>query len=86
MGFRREEVARFSFIMALPLVFGATILELKNVLQNDINWLMMGIGVFVAFISGYAAIKWLMRLLIVGKFSVFSYYCVIIGFIVLTFG
>lgn len=86
LGFRKEEVARFSFIMALPVVFGATLLEFKDVIGTSIDWSLVSIGVLASFISGIIAIKWLLRLLIKGKFSVFSYYCVIIGFIALTFG
>jgi undecaprenyl-diphosphatase len=86
LGIDKEKVARFSFILALPLVFGATILETKNIIGvSAIDWRPILLGTIIAFITGYYAIKWILYSLLKGKFYIFSYYCVLLGFIVLTF-
>ncbi len=87
-GINREKSAKFSFILSIPAVLGATILKTKDLLeaspaQNEILHLI--IGAIVAFISGYFAIIWLLDLVKKGKLEWFGYYCIIIaifGFLV----
>ncbi|MEA1986906.1 MAG: undecaprenyl-diphosphate phosphatase [Candidatus Marinimicrobia bacterium] len=86
LGMDKKKVARFSFILALPLVFGATILETKNIIgATAIDWRPILIGTVIAFITGFYAIKWILYSLLKGKFYIFSYYCVLVGFFVLAF-
>ena len=83
-GIDKEKVAKFSFILALPLVFGATLLETKNLIGvSAIDWRPILLGTIIAFITGYYAIKWILYSLLKGKFYIFSYYCIILGFLVL---
>jgi len=86
LGIDKKKVARFSFILALPLVFGATLLETKNLVGvSVIDWKLILFGIVIAFITGYYAIKWILYSLLKGKFYIFSYYCVILGFLILAF-
>lgn len=81
-GLNRETAVRFSFLLALPAIAGATVLEL-------FNWLMLGswpenyavymIGAIVSFITGILAIRTFIRLLAGGKFYYFAYYCWLAG-------
>ncbi|HHM01704.1 MAG TPA: undecaprenyl-diphosphatase UppP [Caldithrix abyssi] len=78
MGIDRDKVARFSFIMSLPAVFGAALLKLRDIMGtelSDAQVLNYIIGTLVAFISGYYAIKWLLDIVKKGKLQWFGYYC-----------
>lgn len=81
-GLNRPLAARFSFLLSIPAVFGATLLELKDIAGLSLK----GIGIFTiilgvvsAFISGYFAIKVFMDMIQRKKISVFSYYCFAVG-------
>ena len=78
LGIRQEQAARFSFIMVLPLILAATALEFKDLLAVGLNAdevLILGIGLVVSFLVGYLSLKWLLKLLSVGKFHAFAWYC-----------
>jgi undecaprenyl-diphosphatase len=78
-GIDGEQAARFSLLLSLPAIFGATILELKDVGSIDIPITPIIIGVLVAFVVGYISINLLVKILKRGHFSVFAYYCWAIG-------
>ena len=84
LGVKQEEAARFSFIMVLPLIVAATLLEVKDLLSVGITadqGMILGIGLVVSFIVGYISLKWLLKLLRQGKFHLFAWYCFTIGII-----
>jgi len=83
LGIAKEKAARFSFIMALPLVFGATLLEGLTAEWGTVDILPILLGTALAFVSGYAAIKWLLALLVRGKFHHFAWYCLLLGTVTL---
>lgn len=83
-GIEKESAVKFSFILSLPAVFGAFLFEIKDIFTiglGDINILACLLGIISAAISGYFAIKLLMKLLIGDRLHYFSYYCWIIGFL-----
>ncbi len=87
-GVSREYSAKFSFLLALPAIFGATILETKNLYINQPTpetILILFTGTILAAISGYVAIKLVLGILQKKKFSWFSYYCFIAGILGLLF-
>ena len=78
----RERVARFSFLMSLPVIFGATLLKFKDLLEAppasaETSGLIA--GTITAFISGYFAIIWLLDIVKKGKLQIFGYYCLVIA-------
>ncbi|NQV16718.1 undecaprenyl-diphosphatase UppP [bacterium] len=78
LGVKQDQAARFSFIMVLPLIVAATLLEFKDLLEVGISsaeWLILGIGLIVSFIIGFISLKWLLQLLKQGKFHYFAWYC-----------
>ncbi len=89
--FRRVEpgkAAEFSFLLSLPAVLGASILKLKDVLNHSDAGLDLKIylfGAFTAFVVGYLAIKFLLKIIKKGKFQYFGYYCFAVGFLFLIF-
>lgn len=78
-GIDGEQSARFSLLLSLPAVFGATIVELKDIDSLNVPIIAVIIGSLVAFIVGYISISFLVRVLRRGHFSVFAYYCWAIG-------
>jgi undecaprenyl-diphosphatase len=75
-GFRREEAARFSFLLSIPVVAGATVLEGKNLLTGpaDYDLSMVAVGFFASMITGILAIKFLLRFLKRHTMNVFVVY------------
>ena len=84
VGFDRKFAVRYSFLMSLPAVLGATLLELKDVLGGEAA-LEAGIlpkyllGMVIAGVVGYFSIRLVNLLADKGKFGAFAYYCWIVG-------
>lgn len=83
LGMDRKEAARFSFLLSIPAILGASVLEVKDIvlssqLSADII-LPYAIGILCAAISGYFAIKLLLGILTKGKLYYFSIYCWLLG-------
>ena len=87
LGIPRKEAARFSFLLAVPAILGATILETGELLSGtvELRWSILLAGLVAAFIVGYGAILLILRLLQRGKFAWFSVYCFCLGIVVLLY-
>jgi undecaprenyl-diphosphatase len=85
LGISREEAARFSFLMALPVIFGATALELLDLYKDGIgqgasvSWKSYALGAAAAFTSGWVACQWMIRFVKRTKMHTFAVYCLIVG-------
>ena len=81
-GIPREEAARFSFLLAIPAILGATLLKTKELIASPPQLseaLQLSLGTVTAFVSGYIAIKILLDVVRRGKLHRFSYYCFALG-------
>ena len=81
-GYDRTFAVRFSFLMSLPAVFGATLLELIDAVQAGIDTSLLPVylvGMLVAGVVGYFAIRLVNLLAGKGKFGAFAYYCWAVG-------
>ena len=81
-GINRDSVANFSFLMVLPVLAGAMLLELLEILETGIEYtdvLNLFAGFLASFITGYFALKYLIILLKREKFHYFSFYCWAVG-------
>lgn len=89
-GFDRTFAVRFSFLLSLPAVLGANILEIADAVQAggvDMSRLPMYIvGMVVAGVVGYFAIRLVNLLSNKGKFGAFAYYCWAVGIVSLVAG
>lgn len=87
LGFDRGFAVRFSFLMSLPAVLGATLLKVVKVAAEggiDTELLPMYLsGMAVAGVVGYFSIRLVKLLADKGKFGSFAYYCWIVGVIAL---
>jgi undecaprenyl-diphosphatase len=77
------QAARFSFLLSIPVILGATLLEAYKIIVfgTTIGFIQIIIGIVMSAVAGYAAIKMLLRVMEKGKFSWFSLYCLVVGII-----
>lgn len=80
-GMKREEAGEFSFLLAIPAILGAFILELKDLgsLEAAVEPLPLAVSALVAFLSGLLALSLLMRIVKRGKLAWFAVYLVPVG-------
>ena len=83
LGVERSKAARFSFLMVLAPILGASLLEFKDYTENpaahNIEVASLVIGFLAAFISGFLACKWMIKIVKKGKLTFFALYCFIVG-------
>ena len=81
MGIQYEKAARFSFFMAIPVLFGAGLLQLftVDVHQANLSLFPLIIGFISSAVTGYLVINWLLAVISRGKFYLFSLYCFMIS-------
>jgi undecaprenyl-diphosphatase len=87
VGVDREDAGEFSFLLSIPAILGAFILELKDAdtLMTSVDPLALAVGCAVAFVSGFLALHFLLRLIKRGKLSWFAVYLVPLGIMGLMF-
>jgi len=85
----RSEVARFSFLMVLVPIIGATFLDLLSIPSSpEVGGIPTGslvIGFVAAFFSGYLACTWMISLVKKGNLYWFAIYCAIVGIVSILF-
>jgi undecaprenyl-diphosphatase len=74
----REDAARFSFLMSMPIILGAGLLSLRHLQSSDIN-LAFIVAIITAFVVGLLSISFLLRYLKTSNFKIFVGYRFIIG-------
>ena len=83
-GVERGEAARFSFLLVLPAILGATVLKGAELLQTGLpsqGALTLLVGTLAAYCSGAIALKWLLGVIRRGRLDRFAYYCYAIGIV-----
>jgi undecaprenyl-diphosphatase len=87
MGLDRTSAARFSFLLSVPAVVLSGLFELVGIItgseQQDVSAAKLTIATVVAFVTGYAAIAWMLRYLTSHSTIVFVVYRVVLGTLVL---
>lgn len=82
-GFSAAEAFTLSFLMAVPVIIGAFLLDVGELIAADIPCLPMTGGFMAAFLCGLLALKILKTSLVKIKFRNFGYYCLIASFLTL---
>jgi len=87
-GLERRVATEFSFFLAIPVIFGATVYELsKSWHELSADWLgLFGIGFVAAFVSAFACVRWLLRFVATHDFTAFAWYRIAFGLVILLFG
>jgi undecaprenyl-diphosphatase len=83
LGWKRKEAAQFSFLLSIPAIVGATLYQLRNIESTSQSWPLLFVGIIVAAAFGFIALTFLVKVIMKGKFSSFSYYCFFVGLIAL---
>jgi undecaprenyl-diphosphatase len=87
LGYKREAALRYSFLLALPAVFGSGLYELKKALgDSTVSVYSMPeilVATVTAFFIGYAVIAWLMKYISTKSFTPFVMYRVALGSVLL---
>jgi undecaprenyl-diphosphatase len=82
LGVSREKAARFSFLMVLPPIVGANLVELLDYQPSAATDISAGVliaGFIAAFVTGLAACLWMIKLVKKGQLTAFAVYCFIVG-------
>ena len=89
MGFRREHAAKYSFMLAIPTILAASgldLIKMRNVVASNSNHMdILLVGFATAAISAFFVIRWLISYLQGNSLSVFGWYRIIAGIILLLF-
>ncbi|MBS3917642.1 MAG: undecaprenyl-diphosphatase UppP [Deltaproteobacteria bacterium] len=81
-GLNRELAGRFSFLLSIPAILGAMLLELWKV-DSMPELQAVSIGTAMAFLAGFLSLAFLMKVIQIGKIYNFSYYCWGIGVVMI---
>ncbi len=80
LGLDRDMAARYSFLLAIPAILGAVVLEWEPPAAMGAQTVVaFGIGLCAAAASGYVALQWLVHLIRRGAFWMFAPYCWAVG-------
>lgn len=83
-GFDRSFAVKYSFIMSIPAVLGAAVLELKDFSMDQVDTSLISgylVGTLIAGIVGYICIKTMLKVVRGKKFRYFAYYCFAAGLV-----
>ncbi len=82
-GVKKSAITQFSFLMVLIPILGEAFLEVVggdfSFAQSGISGLSLTLGFLTAFVSGYIACRWMIRIVRKAKLIYFSIYCAVIG-------
>lgn len=88
-GLERAQAVRFSFIMSIPAILGANIMNVAEIIKTPVERSQLGIyavGMIIAAVTGFFALKLVDFIARKGRFSIFSIYCFAVGAAAVIFG
>ena len=90
LGLKNEDSVTFSFLLAIPAILGATVLTLKDVVEQmrgetpiEFPVVQLAMGAVISFIVGIIALRWLIQWSKVNRLHWFAWWCYPAGLIVL---
>jgi undecaprenyl-diphosphatase len=84
LGLSRSDATRFSFLLALPVILGAGCKKLLELVSSPVpvSWMSIGIGAFVAFLVGLAAIHFMLSFIRKHSLWPFIWYRIILAVLI----
>jgi undecaprenyl-diphosphatase len=84
-GLSRKAATEFSFFLAIPVLFAATFYSLykERALLSASDLDLFALGTVAAFVSAFFCVRWLLRYISSHDFTVFAWYRIVFGFIVI---
>jgi undecaprenyl-diphosphatase len=87
-GLERRVATEFSFFLAIPIIFGATLYEMarhwRTLSVDDLG--LFAIGLVAAFVSAFVCVRWLLRYVATHDFTAFAWYRIGFGLLILIVG
>ena len=86
LGLDKKKAATFSFLLAIPAIFGATLYEIHTAptyLFNTEYLIPILVGTIFSIITGFLSLKWLLKIINKGHIHRFAYYCWAVGIMIL---
>ncbi len=77
LGLKRESAATFSFLMAIPIILGSMVFEVKDMIDDGLDMdrvATLSLGAMISFVVGLAALFGLVKLVQNGKLHLFAYW------------
>lgn len=82
-GLDRVTAARYSFLLSIPIILGASmvypLVKIDVAEAINYNWTAILVGTIVSGITGYLCIKYFMKFISKFSLAIFGYYCIIAG-------
>jgi undecaprenyl-diphosphatase len=86
MGIDRNTAAKYSFLMSIPAIAGAALLQLKDTHEIGISFTVLAAGMLTSCITGYLALSFLVFIVNKGKLYIFAPYCWFVGVAAIVYG
>ena len=80
LGIEKKEVIRFSFLLAIPGIIGASLYTLPNTLTLTTPLILSSL---ISILVGYISLRLILKLILINKFHYFSYYCLLLALIII---
>lgn len=88
-GLDRVTAARYSFLLSIPIILGASmvypLVKIDVAEAINYNWTAILVGTIVSGITGYLCIKYFMKFISKFSLAIFGYYCIIAGIVTAIF-
>ena len=85
MGLDRNIAARYSFLLSIPIIIGASmvypLIELDATQLGSFDWKLLSVGAIVSGLVGYICIKYFIKFISKFSLTAFGIYCIIVGFL-----
>lgn len=89
LGYKRDEAAKYTFLLSLPTILGASTLDLYRgrelLFGLSENWVLLSTGFTAAFIVAYLVMQWFTRYLSTHTLAIFGWYRLLVAAILLVF-
>ncbi|WP_219471910.1 undecaprenyl-diphosphate phosphatase [Nonomuraea rhizosphaerae] len=84
LDYRREDAAKYSFLLAIPAVLSSGLLELTQIGEGQApDWGPTILATIISFIVGYAAVAWFLKYISTHRFTSFVIYRILLGLFVI---
>lgn len=80
-GFKRQDAAKFSFLMSIPIILGAGVLKLPEIAEIQ-NHAQLAVGFISSAVFGFLAIKYMLKYIANRSFAIFTWYRLILAAVI----
>jgi len=82
IGLKKESAIKFSFLVAVPIIFGATLVEAKDIALSNTPFLVLLTSFTLTLFTSLLTIKFLIRIIKLDRFYLFGIYNMVLGILV----